>query len=177
MNHNARDMENKPVYGAGGFKIWSHHDKETGNAGFAYPGDDDVEDSSLDGIRLIQDEHNANSVNEIIDHDAWMRKEAEVSKGVGPFPKYGFEKEGRGFPGFKSNAPHLNSDYGSVFRNNERLETNEVSPSRGNLLVKPLSPNERRRRLLDKQSEESEGSRTGQPLNKEPLPSAPQMRP
>ena len=177
MNHNARDMENKPVYGAGGFKIWSHHDKETGNAGFAYPGDDDVEDSSLDGIRLIQDEHNANSVNEIIDHDAWMRKEAEVSKGVGPFPKYGFEKEGRGFPGFKSNAPDLNSDYGSVFRNNERRETNEVSPSRGNLLVKPLSPNERRRRLLDKQSEESEGSRTGQPLNKEPLPSAPPMRP
>ena len=178
MNPKMRDMDNKAVYDPFGFPIDTHHNKTTGEAAFSIPGDDDVADSTLDDVRLINQESNAKLVDHTIEHDKKQRERAHVPKSVGPFPKYGFESEGRGLPAGEYSAPDESEDYGTIFRNNERWEANQSSPSRGNLLVKPLTHAERLERLRQEKTKERGGkSRSGAPLNREPLPNPPALRP
>lgn len=190
MNPKMRDMENKPVYDVGGFPIRQYgNNKETGERFPPLPADDQV-DSPLDRYRLSDTESNQESVDTEVEHDNEMRDITGNTKGVGPFPKYGYEDEGqeRG-PHFSKSRTDMNNDYGSVVRNNERRESNEVSPSRGNLLSKPLSVEDRYSRYMEGEREKVRGKGqkvgmprgTGQkvrrPINKEPLPDAPPMRP
>lgn len=169
-----RDMENKPVYGVGGFPIRQFGAAER-SLRKPEPADDRV-DSPLDGIRLDSTEWHQKQSDRKIGHDSKMRDIVGKTDGVGPFPKYGYEDEGDGRLGGDTAAP-LNNDYGSVVRNNERRESNQVSPTRGNLLGKPLSVEERYNRWMEGEEERSAVDRVSQPINKEPLGDAPPMRP
>lgn len=172
-----RDMENKPVYGVGGFPIKQYGiNKKTGEPFPPSPSDNRA-DSPLDRYRLGDTESNQKSVDAKVEHDTEMRDIVGNTKGVGPFPKYGYEDEGDTQPGAFFGAPTMNNDYGSVVRNNERRESNEVSPSRGNLLSKPLSVEDRYSRYMEGEREKNATSQVDMPLNKEPLPDAPPMRP
>lgn len=177
MNHNIRDIDNKSIYGPGGYTIHQYGYDDSKGEMFPSIEGENQEKSALDSIRLFNDESNKKSADQSVEHDTGVREIVGRTKGVGPFPEYGYESEGRGVPAIGYGAANLNNDYGSVVRNNDRRESNQVSPSRGNFLVTPLTTSERRKRWMKSQKEKNAADRVNQPINKEPVPDAPPMRP